>query len=217
MCVAPAWTTISGFTPGACLGISLIKVLLKIFCAIEIEVQNHRNGNKGNWHTHSGTNTSKNLVANPCASTRLDFKGIDQTRAHCEYDTADPGEWYIDAENGNQASHSYRSNVHADRIRDCSDAGFLSACPFDGLKVERQAKLLLVEKEVGSNFSEIHRELFDKISDGDKRWSFLEYLEGRELNDFLAWVQRIGLLLRTETQRESEMWRIGRSGAMILD
>ena len=101
-------------------------------------VQNHLNRNKGNLHTHSGTKTSKNLVTNPCASARLDFEGTDQSRANCEYGTADPGEGYIDAENGNQASHSYRSNGHADQIRDYSDAGFLSACPFDGLKVERQ-------------------------------------------------------------------------------
>ena len=45
-------------------------------------------------------------------------------------------------------------------------------------------KLLLVEKEVRSNFSGIYRKWFDKISNGDERWFFLEYLEGLELNDF---------------------------------
>ena len=45
-------------------------------------------------------------------------------------------------------------------------------------------KLLLLEKEVGPNLSRIYRELCDKISNGDERWFFLEYLEVLELNDF---------------------------------
>ena len=45
-------------------------------------------------------------------------------------------------------------------------------------------RLLLVESGVGSNFSGIYREWFEKISSRDQRWSFLEYLEGVEMNDF---------------------------------
>ena len=45
-------------------------------------------------------------------------------------------------------------------------------------------KLLLVESEIGSNFSGIYREWFEKISSQDERWSFLECLEGVEMNDF---------------------------------
>ena len=45
-------------------------------------------------------------------------------------------------------------------------------------------RLLLVETKIGSNFSGIYREWFDKISNRDERWSFLECLEGLELNDF---------------------------------
>ena len=44
--------------------------------------------------------------------------------------------------------------------------------------------LMLVESSVGSNFTGIYREWFDKISNRDERWSFLEYLEGLEMNDY---------------------------------
>ena len=44
--------------------------------------------------------------------------------------------------------------------------------------------LIMVESEVGSNFTGIYREWFDKISDRDERWSFLECLEGLEMNDY---------------------------------
>lgn len=44
-------------------------------------------------------------------------------------------------------------------------------------------RLLLVETNVGSNSSRVYRELFDKIANRDDRWSFLEFLEGLELND----------------------------------
>ena len=44
--------------------------------------------------------------------------------------------------------------------------------------------ILIVEREVGSNFSWIYRDWFDKISNRDERWSFLEFLEGLELNDY---------------------------------
>ena len=44
--------------------------------------------------------------------------------------------------------------------------------------------LMLVERNVGSSFSEIYRKWFNKISNRDKRWSFLECLEGLEMNNF---------------------------------
>lgn len=47
-------------------------------------------------------------------------------------------------------------------------------------------RLMLVERDIGSNFSGIYREWFDKISNRDERGSFLESLECLELNDF--WV-----------------------------
>ena len=43
---------------------------------------------------------------------------------------------------------------------------------------------MLVESSVGSNFIGIYREWFDKISNRDERWSFLEYLEGLKMNDY---------------------------------
>ena len=55
-------------------------------------------------------------------------------------------------------------------------------------------KLLLLEKKVGSNFSGIYRKFFDKISNRDERWSFLECLEGLELNDFWLGFNEWGLI-----------------------
>ena len=52
------------------------------------------------------------------------------------------------------------------------------------LRREMLKRILFMETHVGSNLSSIYREWFDKISNGDERWSFLEYLEGLELNDF---------------------------------
>lgn len=66
-------------------------------------------------------------------------------------------------------------------------------------------KLLLVEKEVRPNFSGIYREWFDKISNGDERWSFLEYLEGLELNDFWFGFNEWALIKNGDRERIRDM------------
>ena len=43
--------------------------------------------------------------------------------------------------------------------------------------------LMTVKNWFTSNFTGIYQEWFDKISNRDERWSFLEYLEGLEMND----------------------------------
>ena len=73
------------------------------------------------------------------------------------------------------------------------------------LRREMLMKLLLVEKEVRPNFSGIYREWFDKISNGDERWSFLEYLEGLELKDYWFGFHEWVLINDGDTERIRNM------------
>ena len=74
-------------------------------------------------------------------------------------------------------SSSFKSRFHKARVR-----------------YTMSQRLVFVEEHIGSDFSGIYREWFDKISNRDERWSFLEFLEGLEMNDFwlgfIPWANR---------------------------
>lgn len=77
--------------------------------------------------------------------------------------------------------------------------------------------LLTVEAGIGSNFSGIYREWFDKISNRDERWSFLEYLEGLEMADFffcMSWL--VDTELNKGPRVISADWRHRYDGIMVM-
>jgi len=69
--------------------------------------------------------------------------------------------------------------------------------------------LKLVERDVGSNISGTYWEWFDKISNRDERWSFLEYLEDLEMSNFrvncLSWL--VGPPINEGQYTKSPRWR----------
>lgn len=78
------------------------------------------------------------------------------------------------------------------------------------VRSEMLKHLMILEKmNVKSNLSGIYREWFNKISNRNERWSFLEYLEGLEMTDFgvgfLPWL--VDLPLNKERSRKTQHTR----------
>lgn len=97
-------------------------------------------GDERDLDTPAGANAREDLVADPFPCAGVDLECFEQSGANGEGRRAEPHEWRVPAEGGDEAADDDGGKGHADKVGDRADAGAFGCGAFDGLEVEGEVE-----------------------------------------------------------------------------